>query len=294
MKKEKKLFGEKSLYAMFFIVCACFFLAVYFGHFFSASNYALCKTDRGLWIAGIRGDYTSDKILEYSAWEFNVTKYLADHVKPSETVIEIGANIGYYTTLLASIVGKNGKVYSYEANKQVFDLAVLSLRMNELQRDGVFLKNLAVSDHTGTIELVCKTDKDLFSGEVNLGATHLKFPSEKTHEQTISVQSVTLDEDLSDVKNVDWLRMDIEGSEILALKGAKRIIESSPNLKIVMEWSVRMLGYYDNVADLIDEMHAYGFRFHLIDNRGKLGKELSKNELLNMAKIENVVLMRNK
>lgn len=293
MKKEKKLFKEKSLYAMFFIVCTCFFL-VCFEQFFSASNYTLCKTDRGLWIVGIRGDLVSDRILENGAWEFNVTKYLTDHVKPSETVIEIGANIGYYTTLLASIVGKNGKVYSYEANKQVFDLAVLSLRMNELQRDGVFLKNLAVSDHTGTIELVCKTDKDLFSGEVNLGATHLKFPSEKTHEQTISVQSVTLDEDLSDVKNVDWLRMDIEGSEILALKGAKRIIESSPNLKIVMEWSVRMLGYYDNVADLIDEMHAYGFRFHLIDNRGKLGKELSKNELLNMAKIENVVLMRNK
>lgn len=111
MKKEKKLFKEKSLYAMFFIVCTCFFL-VYFD-FFSVSNYTLCKTDRGLWIVGIRGDFVSDRILEEGAWEFNVTKYLTDHVKPSETVIEIGANIGYYTTLLASIVGKNGKVYSY-------------------------------------------------------------------------------------------------------------------------------------------------------------------------------------
>lgn len=196
--------------------------------------------------------------------------------------------------MLASIVGKDGKIYSYEANKQVFDLAVLSLRMNALERKGVFIKNLAVSDRAGTIDLVCATHEDLVLGGVNLGGTHLKFPLEKTDEKIVSVQSVTLDEDLPDVKNVDWLRMDIEGSEILALKGAKRIIESSPNLKIVMEWSVRMLGYYGDVSALIDEMHSYGFEFYLIDDQGKPGKVLSKNELLNMTGEKDLVLMRNK
>jgi hypothetical protein len=42
-------------------------------------------------------------------------------------------------------------------------------------------------------------------------------------------------EDLSHLKNADWLRMDIEGAEILALQGAKTIINSSPKLEIVME-----------------------------------------------------------
>lgn len=294
MNKNKKLLGEKTLYAMFFTVCICFFLALYFVHCFSATNYAIRKTNQGLWIAGIRGDFVSNIIFEHGEWEPNVTKYLIDHVKPSETVIEVGANIGYYTTLLASIVGKDGKIYSYEANKQVFDLAVLSLRMNALERKGVFIKNLAVSDRAGTIDLVCATHEDLVLGGVNLGGTHLKFPLEKTDEKIVSVQSVTLDEDLPDVKNVDWLRMDIEGSEVLALRGAKRIIESSPNLKIVMEWSVRMLGYYGDVSALIDEMHSYGFEFYLIDDQGKLGKVLSKNELLNMTGEKDLVLMRNK
>lgn len=292
MKKDKKLIGEKSLYAMFFTVCICFFLALHFVHCFSATNYAIRKTNQGLWIAGIRGDLVSNTIFEKGEWEPNVTKYLTEHVKPSETVIEIGANIGYYTTLLASIVGKNGKIYSYEANKHVFDLAILSLRMNALEREGVFLKNFAVSDSVGTIELVCASNEDFVLGGVNLGGTHLKFPLEKNDEKTVSVQSVTLDEDLPDVKNVDWLRMDIEGSEILALKGAKRIIESSPNLKIVMEWSVRMLGYYGDISTLIDEMHAYGFKFYHIDIQGKLGKELSKETLLNIPEIIDVVLMR--
>jgi hypothetical protein len=65
------------------------------------------------------------------------------------------------------------------------------------------------------------------------------------------------------------------------LQGAKRLIESSLNLKIVMEWDLQQMEQYGDVSKLIDEMHAYGFKFYHIPSKGRpFGKPLSKEYLL--------------
>ena len=74
--------------------------------------------------------------------------------------------------------------------------------------------------------------------------------------------------------------MDIEGSEILAIQGAKRLIENSPNLKIVTEWNPEFLSRYGEPAELIDYLFSQGFSAYTINQNGSFGKKLSKEQLL--------------
>jgi FkbM family methyltransferase len=163
--------------------------------------------------------------------------------------------------------------------------------MNNLS-DKVTMKNIAIADKKGVADIVYSETENA-ADFVNIGGGHLKYESENTSgEISKQIKTTSLDEDLPDIKNVDWLRMDIEGSEILALRGAKRIINSSPNLKIIMEWSPQMMGRYGNVRELIDEMHRYGFKFYNIPkDDNKPGEALSKDYLLKSI-LTDVLLVR--
>ena len=258
----------------------------------------LKQTIHGLFLALIPNDFVSEYIKCNSIWEPNVTNYLISNVKPGDIVVECGANIGYYTTLLSKLVTKTGKVYAYDANSEVLQLADLSLKMNGLS-DQVILKNSCVSDKYGTTKFKFMTlDPYKFIGLCNVGTSHILANNEEKSYCLFSsytvrdVNTVTLDSDLQDVKQIDWLRMDIEGAEILAIQGAKRLIDSSPNIKIIMEWSPRMMKRYGNVEELIDYLFKDGFSANYIKSDGSLGKQVTKEELLNIDLID-IVFMRN-
>ncbi|GHU18728.1 hypothetical protein FACS189472_07470 [Alphaproteobacteria bacterium] len=297
LKRLRKLIvfsGVQPLYAIIFLLCALVAILVLSQHEYKyeGSKYKLCKTNQGLWIATIENDFVSSHIEYTSVWEPHVTDYLVKNVKQSDTIIEIGANIGYYTTLLAKLVSKNGKVYSYEANKEVYDLACLSLKMNDLS-DIATIKNVAICDKKGMVDFVCIEPDVNSGGAVNIGMSHILAEKRLLHGAKImAVEAVSLDEDLPNLENVDWLRMDIEGSEILALQGAKRIINSSPNLTIVMEWAPNAMKKYGNVSKLIDDMHGYGFKFYQISGPNAFKQELSKEYLLGIKGLEDLVLTR--
>ena len=77
---------------------------------------------------------------------------------------------------------------------------------------------------------------------------------------------MTLDAVLADrVHNVDLLRMDIEGSEPLALRGAETLIRRSPKIKIITEWSVGMMSSRTDIQAFVAWLVELGFGFWLIE-----------------------------
>ena len=85
--------------------------------------------------------------------------------------------------------------------------------------------------------------------------------------------AVTLDAELAhQIGTVDLLHMDIEGSEPLALHGGQALIERSPNLKIITEWSVGMMGARADVGEYVAWLVEQGFGFWLIEPAGGLTK----------------------
>lgn len=287
-KKSKELLTKTHLYMISFLLCICVGFIIYCEYFIPKGPYILCRTNNDIWLAGIRNDFVSEQIGLNSCWEEDITDFFVKNVRPSETIIEIGANIGYYTTLLSKLVGKNGHIFSYEANDEVYKMAKLSLEFNKLE-ENVTLKNVAVADLNGSVEFVSESANGVKVAPINIGEGHIKRGF--TFSTTKKVQCVTLDSDLPEMKNVDWLRMDIEGSEILALRGARRIIENSPKLKIIMEWNTSMMEQYGDVGKLVDQMHGYGFKFFKIP-AGKSASPITKEELLSSSELQNVFLTR--
>ena len=61
-------------------------------------------------------------------WEYWLTKYFAEQIKPGDTVIDIGANLGYYTLLAGDLVTATGRVVAVEPNPLVFELLSKSVK----------------------------------------------------------------------------------------------------------------------------------------------------------------------
>ncbi len=260
------------------------------------SYYKVVNTCLNTQLVTVNNDLVSQRIQKEGMWEFEVTKCILENIKPSDVVVEIGANIGYYTTIIADILKRgSGKLIAYEANEEVYRLAQVSLLLNNSESK-VQLKNLAVSDKEGEIEFSYYAINPKV--EMNLGAAHLTIQDDfgqKTLKQRM-VKCVSLDEDLADIPSIDVLRMDIEGSEALALKGAKKLIERSPNLKIIMEWFPSAISHYCDVDMLIKELRGYGFDFYDIEGEFLDNGEMQKlsDDQLKKIGLTNVLLKREK
>ena len=84
-------------------------------------------------------------ILHFGTWEPNVSRVFEELVKPGDSVIDLGANIGYHTLLLSKLVGASGKVIAVEALPELAAATKIWRRMfqseEQLARDGLkFMK----------------------------------------------------------------------------------------------------------------------------------------------------------
>lgn len=149
----------------------------------------------------------------YRIHEPMATKLLPGFVPYGGVVLDIGANIGYYTLLLSRLVGNEGLVVAVEPHPVNFHLLQLNLRINRVSN--VRLVSAAVSDEEG--------EAHLFEAE---GSNwHSLLPTERTSEKAIKVPTLTIDALASQIgRPIDLLRMDIEGGELKALKGGENTL----------------------------------------------------------------------
>ena len=139
------------------------------------------------------------------------------HVKSGFTVIDLGANIGVITRLLAGLVGQTGHVHAFEPDLRNF--AHLS-RLTDLPN--VKINHVAIGDKDGTVDLYVSED---------MNVDHRTYPVDEKRKK-ISVECFAVDSYIKD-KPVDFIKMDIEGSETEALKGAAKLLRTvRPRLAI--------------------------------------------------------------
>jgi FkbM family methyltransferase len=137
--------------------------------------------------------------------------------------IDIGANIGLITLLMAKLVGPSGEVHAFEPNPNLCFRLNKSVSINGMSN--VRLHEVALSDQA--------SEATLFVPENNCGEGALaKRPYFK--QQEISVQTMRLD-DISLPSPVAAMKIDVEGHEHKVLRGAERILRDNPPRLIVME-----------------------------------------------------------
>lgn len=151
-------------------------------------------------------------------------KILRKEISPGMVAVDIGANIGYVTLVMADLVGSLGSVYAIEPHPRNFSLLLRNIEANGYM-DRVFPFQLGISNNSGT-------SKFHVSGASNL---HSILSSPNT-EDVIDIVVLTLDDFLGGKDYPDFVKMDIEGHEVEALDGMFTVLKNSTKTtKILME-----------------------------------------------------------
>ena len=147
---------------------------------------------------------------------------LKKHIKPGDTVLDIGANIGFYATILSDIVGSKGRVHCFEPDKTNFKHLEKACK----KHFNIISNNLAVGPKTEIIKIY--TSKDL-------NVDHRTYKPEE-YDKEIDVRAISIDDYLPKDMKVDFIKMDIQGFEMQALKGMINTLQINKNIKMVSEF----------------------------------------------------------
>tara|TARA_Y100000590_G_scaffold125371_1_gene143407 strand:+ start:536 stop:1378 length:843 start_codon:yes stop_codon:yes gene_type:complete len=159
----------------------------------------------------------------FKIYEPNQTKIVKKYVHEGDVVIDVGAHVGYYTLLMAQLVGKNGKVYSFEPDPVNFELLKKSVEINGFEN--VVLIQKAVSDTTEKIKL--------FLGDNDSAINRIYDAKLGDAKKSIDVESVTIDEYFKENdKLFNFIKIDSEGSEAKIINGMEKFL--TKNRKLIM------------------------------------------------------------
>jgi len=186
-------------------------------------------------------------------WEKTITDAIVARLKPGMTVIDVGANYGYYTLLSACCVGDKGRVYSFEPNPRTFQILKKNIEVNWL-RPIVRPFQMVALDSRKKVELHVLRD---FQGCTSLfSAQYLPEPDTPPDQRPL-VDAVPLDEIIQDEK-IDLVKIDAEGSEPLVLDGMQQILARNPELTLLVEINVPMIRNCGDPADFLDRVRKLG------------------------------------
>ena len=162
-----------------------------------------------------------------------VTETLWRLAEPGELTIDVGANIGYMTAVLAARVSSSlgGSVWSFEAHPDIFSELKFNVDnwQQQLKTVQFFIKNLAVSEQKGTVQLQVP---DAFTN--NRGLASVVAFAEVTN-KSIILESCSLDDLFLNSREIGVMKLDVEGHELKVLKGATQLLRQQKIRDCVFE-----------------------------------------------------------
>lgn len=180
-------------------------------------------------------DVVGKAISSYGIYDLSLTELLWRLISPGETALDIGANIGYMTSIMAKRVGQTGKVISFEPNLEVY--GELCENINKWQKNlgvnNIYPQQIALSNHpgSGVLHLPSKN-----RGEAFIDVDHNISDKSDSRLNYFTVNLQRLDEILeTKQKNIGVLKIDVEGHELQVLQGAGELISRRKIRDIIFE-----------------------------------------------------------
>lgn len=214
------------------------------------------ETPFGFRFAGNTGDVIQRYIYVFGVWEPDVTAWVSRNVSPGSVAVDVGANVGYFTLLMARLVGSDGQVHSIEA----LPSTVRHLRHNvaiNSWTDKVIIHDVACSDLQGTTEV-------FRAKSIGNSSTQRVGRSEGV------VRSDTLDHLLRDVDpaSISCIKIDTEGDEERVVRGGRGILESlREGAFVVVEITPEMLESRGSKSgDVFDLFRSLGYDAYAMEN----------------------------
>jgi FkbM family methyltransferase len=167
-------------------------------------------------------------------------------------VVDAGANIGIYSEFLSRCVGRNGVVHSFEPCPDNF----MRLRSAVRKLPNVCLCPAAVGERSGETMLYV-SDK--------LNVDHRAYVTEGNERRALQVGMVALDDYFKPGQRVDLLKFDVQGYELHALQGAKRIVNENSEIKLLLEfWPYGLKQAGSSWSELIEMLEGFAMNIMFV------------------------------
>jgi FkbM family methyltransferase len=188
-------------------------------------------------------------------WEMWVTEAMLRHVRRGSTVIDVGANLGYYTILMADLTGAEGRVLAFEPNPALVQRAERSVAVNGM---GNFttVHACAVGDEDGFVTMTIP--------EFEPGGAQAKATAKGTVAGANTMPVRRLDS-FPEALDAELIKIDVEGYEREVFRGMRGILDRGHPLTLFMEFTVAR---YPDPVGFLHEILAEGFTFEIIDYLG--------------------------
>lgn len=216
------------------------------------------KLDSGEFFCIRNNDRLGRVIYTDNNFEVKTRYELISSIATGMTVIDIGANIGYYTVQFANIVGKTGKIYAFEPNPIINKLLIENINLNNYQN--VIVENIALSNSDADVLMHLPNDGYEAHGSMMPNET---FVSSKT----IISKAITLDDYVKNnkINSIDLIKIDTEGAELLVFNGAHNVLKSMKP-KIVFECAEPLCKSFNHsVIDVLSLLKEYGYKIEEIE-----------------------------
>lgn len=202
------------------------------------------------------------RIFIFDEWEPVLSQYMDRSLTDGDIVIDVGANIGYFSSLAAAKIGDAGRVYSIEASPSISE----TLRLNTVEVfDNVTVIQAAVSNEVSTVKFFLRKDN-------NRGGSTIMASALRGHSAYVEaeVQCAPLADlmPLEDIIRARVIKIDVEGAEGKVVDGMRDIIPKvSDETEFLIEVNPKILQDNGSSADeLLDHFFRCGFRGYLLQN----------------------------
>ena len=181
--------------------------------------------------------------------------------------VDVGAHIGHLAIAAAGVIGNSGLVYAFEAHPRTFDDLLKNIEINGARN--IIATNIAVTDKAGLVR---------FSDYRNANDQN-KIDADGH----ISVLGLPLDLVLTDVKNIDLLKIDVEGFEKFVLQGAESILQKT---KVIYfeAWTHHFASFGYSFDDLYHYLDTKGFEVGILSARKikRVSRDFVPHNCINM------------
>lgn len=164
-------------------------------------------------------DMVQESIFFFGFYEKPLATYFISQLSEGMVFVDVGAHVGQYTLLASKEVGPTGHVYSFEPHPTNFEALSYNVRLNEFTN--VSLYNAALADSLLECELFINAAD---AGRRNRGTHSLRVQKDWSRSAAIPIRAMRLDDVLGYVTRLDVLKIDVEGAELLVLKGAEKLL----------------------------------------------------------------------
>lgn len=222
----------------------------------------IARTKFGVLISGNSGDVVQGYIYYFGVWEPNLTAFLKRRLKNTKdrTFIDVGANIGYYSLLAASLM-RNGSVVAIEAFPGIYEKLIRNIKINKE-------KNIRTVPFAAT-EKDCYINM-YYAGPQNEGATTAVKSLAKT-DTSVTIRGKPLSMLLSEeeVRTMLIMKIDVEGAEFSVIKGMMSLFdEFQADAEFIVEVIPKALGEI-NLKSIFRIFEEAGFYAYKIENSYK-------------------------